>query len=924
MGSIVTSLSQNSDISSESPDDKLDNDQNVNLERKERLHEKITKMTNFTNQLINTVTDLHQNEFINKSDDIILITIFQRILNILEDKLRKVISNINEILFLIDNDELNVDRRLEINAAEIMIIEKHIDDIKYLIGDIKPTEEIKSNDEIDEDDISEKESEQGDEPENKQEAENEDEQEVDIINENKPLAEEKPNQILNLNISKKLDNKKKTVITMGNYKGKSFDWIIKNDPSRAKAYFNDRAPTHNDLKNYIYKKIGHSNDFIRSANKMQIRYYPFYEDVKLWDITFICKRYPKFDNIVDALVSACDNKLEIKESNNRCAARRCINRNDILETCEASEIKEYNALIPWFNLHKLGVIIVDEKSKILYHHERIGKNRSITYSFILMKFNDSYYVFNKYACDLISKVAGKITIGTIIYKNVAHELSKKTILLNLYLDIIIQNKRTSEISENKKLIQSVDERKITFKGKYKGNLFRDVIANISYCKRIYGTKETDGNKMEFRLFIEEHLSHVIPTATQRIAKATGVSTLMECLGFDSKFIEIISDLSPKLLEHDDGTITCPEWYASNKNFGAIVGKAMEYLIMREISIIRDYDLTEVISQSHFHDFILDNDIICDFIEYRMRAVNTNCLDDEKTMEELKVVKATSTLSAQLFKKMINIIFGSELLNDSFIIAIILHMYKMIINDIHNILNLAINTYKIYCFGIRHSKLDLIDREKIIYSYRRFRNKTVPSHDVVNDIVNLCTINGTSDTSRQLLNIPDKTLDRKIIDSIVKHVRSLKINDKLAFSETITYNKIKGIFDILIGDELIDLKSYLSSSKGRSIRDFYQLLIYASILKMKGGVKINKLTIYNPLKCYEYSLDISNWHHEKTIFDIIDHHRSKHKETIIRRILLNDNPFIIRHLCEKIISIFNSKCTYEITPYHKFDKAKSKH
>ena len=68
-------------------------------------------------------------------------------------------------------------------------------------------------------------------------------------------------------------------------------------------------------------------------------------------------------------------------------------------------------------------------------------------------------------------------------------------------------------------------------------------------------------------------------------------------------------------------------------------------------------------------------------------------------------------------------------------------------------------------------------------------------------------------------------------------------------------QIKGILDLLIGDHIIEIKTY-SDSKPR-VEMLVQLLSYVSLARRKGLV-ISKASIYNPLYGNLYTWNVSAW------------------------------------------------------------------
>ena len=64
-------------------------------------------------------------------------------------------------------------------------------------------------------------------------------------------------------------------------------------------------------------------------------------------------------------------------------------------------------------------------------------------------------------------------------------------------------------------------------------------------------------------------------------------------------------------------------------------------------------------------------------------------------------------------------------------------------------------------------------------------------------------------------------------------------------------------DLILDNELIDLKTSKYNKIGNNINDFIQLFVYASLYYKMTNKYINKLTIYNPLYMIEYNVEINN-------------------------------------------------------------------
>ena len=77
--------------------------------------------------------------------------------------------------------------------------------------------------------------------------------------------------------------------------------------------------------------------------------------------------------------------------------------------------------------------------------------------------------------------------------------------------------------------------------------------------------------------------------------------------------------------------------------------------------------------------------------------------------------------------------------------------------------------------------------------------------------------------------------------------------------------IKGIFDLLIDDTIIEIKAY--SDPKPKIEMLIQLLIYVALAKRKN-ITINKIILYNPIHGHLYSWNISSWNKHTELMDFL--------------------------------------------------------
>jgi len=77
--------------------------------------------------------------------------------------------------------------------------------------------------------------------------------------------------------------------------------------------------------------------------------------------------------------------------------------------------------------------------------------------------------------------------------------------------------------------------------------------------------------------------------------------------------------------------------------------------------------------------------------------------------------------------------------------------------------------------------------------------------------------------------------------------------------------VKGIFDLLIDDTIIEIKAY--SDPKPKIEMLIQLLIYVALAKRKN-ITINKIKLYNPIHGHLYSWNISSWNKHTELMDFL--------------------------------------------------------
>ena len=100
----------------------------------------------------------------------------------------------------------------------------------------------------------------------------------------------------------------------------------------------------------------------------------------------------------------------------------------------------------------------------------------------------------------------------------------------------------------------------------------------------------------------------------------------------------------------------------------------------------------------------------------------------------------------------------------------------------------------------------------------------------------------------------------LYNNIIKYIDMKIFNKDIVLSNPSLGNIDLGICadaDLIIDDELIDIKTSRYNQIGNNNNDFIQLFIYASLYYKLTNKYINKLTIFNPLYLTEYSINIDN-------------------------------------------------------------------
>lgn len=162
------------------------------------------------------------------------------------------------------------------------------------------------------------------------------------------------------------------------------------------------------------------------------------------------------------------------------------------------------------------------------------------------------------------------------------------------------------------------------------------------------------------------------------------------------------------------------------------------------------------------------------------------------------------------------------------------------------------------------------QDELLKSYNKFT--TMKTEEIIDDIFNVSICHSIffgNNKDMTYINNKNEKISDKMWDDIVKYFNDNKLKNKKIYLNpnlSLKYIRLLGDADIIIDDELIDIKT---STKMYNIDDFYQLIIYASMYLFNTGNKINKITIYNPIRNIEISINISDWENEKNIIQLFE-------------------------------------------------------
>ena len=194
-------------------------------------------------------------------------------------------------------------------------------------------------------------------------------------------------------------------------------------------------------------------------------------------------------------------------------------------------------------------------------------------------------------------------------------------------------------------------------------------------------------------------------------------------------------------------------------------------------------------------------------------------------------------------------------------------------DIESIIEIIINNKKTFDVGYIGvtNKIYIPFGLKQLFtkSYIAYTNKNMNWEKIIWDIFLISKCHSVWGDRRKCLYInieKDKVLGLKSFYKDINTFIKKLINDKIVFcNPDLNDGLIFGDADLIIENEVLDIKT--SSKKDINIEYTLQLLLYTSLARYKG-MKIDKISIFNPLLGMYHYCDVSEWNKNEELLEYL--------------------------------------------------------
>jgi len=194
-------------------------------------------------------------------------------------------------------------------------------------------------------------------------------------------------------------------------------------------------------------------------------------------------------------------------------------------------------------------------------------------------------------------------------------------------------------------------------------------------------------------------------------------------------------------------------------------------------------------------------------------------------------------------------------------------------DIESIIEIIINNKKTFDVGYIGvtNKIYIPFGLKQLFtkSYIAYTNKNMNWEKIIWEIFLISKCHSVWGDRRKCLYInieKDKVLGLKSFYKDINTFIKKLINDKIVFcNPDLNDGLIFGDADLIIENEVLDIKT--SSKKDINIEYTLQLLLYTSLARFKG-MKIDKISIFNPLLGMYHYCDVSEWNKNEELLEYL--------------------------------------------------------
>ena len=324
----------------------------------------------------------------------------------------------------------------------------------------------------------------------------------------------------------------------------------------------------------------------------------------------------------------------------------------------------------------------------------------------------------------------------------------------------------------------------------------------------------------------------------------------------------------------------------------------DYINLKKLDIFKDIKFTEKkVYDSYEHpDWVIKEDYYAEFgcfVDYLIRRMianeNKNWNDSYSGFYDKRANEVITScfLNSNLFYKWCKY-------NKGIIACLKLYEHKSKINrkekakifnsfykdydiredkDIESIIEIIINNRKTFDMGdigvTNKIYIPFGLKQLFTKSYIAYTNKNMNWEKIIWEIFLISKCHSVWGDRRKCLYInieKDKILGLKSFYKDINTFVKKLINDKIVFcNPDLNDGLIFGDADLIIENEILDMKT--SSKKDINIEYTLQLLLYTSLARYKG-MKIEKISIFNPLLGMYHYCDVSQWNKNEELLEYL--------------------------------------------------------